>query len=105
MSDSNYAACLCGKKRLKLNETNWKRHLTFCKVAKLKKNNTVVDVHNFFTKKRKINNEDVPEKGKYNFIDAHTIAFKIFVIIIKIINSSYKKKQNFSFREKNRYLI
>ncbi|XP_025202917.1 zinc finger MYM-type protein 1-like [Melanaphis sacchari] len=69
MSDSNYAACLCGKKRLKLNETNWKRHLTFCKVAKLKKNNTVVDVHNFFTKKRKINNEDVPEKDNCDQID------------------------------------
>lgn len=40
--------------------------MTFCKVAKLKKTNTVVDVYNFFTKKRKIDYEDVPEKGKYN---------------------------------------
>lgn len=88
MSDSNYAVCLCGKKRLKLNETNWKRHLTFCKVAKLKKTNTVLDVQHFFTKKRKID-EDVPETGKYNIINAHTIPFKIFIIIITIINSSY----------------
>jgi len=52
MSNLNNAVCLCGKKRLNLNETNnWKRHLTFCKVAKLKKSNTVVDIHNFFTKK------------------------------------------------------
>jgi len=88
MSDSNYAVFLCGKKRLKLNETNLKRHLTFCKVAKLKKTITVVDEQHFFTKKRKVD-EDVPETGKYNIINAHAIPFKIFIIIITIINSSY----------------
>lgn len=56
------SVCLCGKKRLKLNETNWQRHLTFCNVAKLKKSKTVVDVSNFFKKKRTIN--EISEKGK-----------------------------------------
>lgn len=51
MSDYNSLICLCGKKKLKLNETNWKRHLTFCSVSKLKKSNIVNDVSCFFYKK------------------------------------------------------
>jgi len=43
--------CLCGKNKLRLNDTNWKRHLTACNIAKLKKSNLVNDVSSFFSKK------------------------------------------------------
>jgi len=67
MSDYNTSICLCGKKKLKLNETNWKRHLTSCSVSKLKKSNIVNDVSSFFTKKREIREvQDLPKKGNYN---------------------------------------
>lgn len=34
MSDDE--ACLCGKKKMKINPTNWKRHLNACKTIKNK---------------------------------------------------------------------
>lgn len=64
MSDYNSSICLCGKKKLKLNETNWKRHVTFCSVSKLKKSNIVNDVSSFFIKKREIDEvQDFRKKG------------------------------------------
>lgn len=64
MSDYNSSICLCGKKKLKLNETNLKRHVTFCSVSKLKKSNIVNDVSSFFIKKREIDEvQDFPKKG------------------------------------------
>lgn len=67
MSDYNTSICICGKKKLKLNETNWKRHLTSRSVSKLKKYNIVNDVSSFFTKKHEICKvQDLPIKGNYN---------------------------------------
>jgi len=40
------------KKRMKLNDTKWKRHILACDLVKLK--NTKSDVSNFFIKKRTI---------------------------------------------------
>jgi len=45
--------CSCGKKKLNLNETNWKRHISSCKVEErlkiAKKSNNLT---NNFSKKR-----------------------------------------------------
>lgn len=67
--------CLCGKKRLNLNDTNWKRHLTSCSIAKLKKSNVVNDVSSFFTIKRKIYEErDSPKKGNCKLYDIQIVS-------------------------------
>jgi len=52
MSNNYSSVCLCGKKRLKLNFTNWKRHQDSCRISKLKKHNIVNDLSNFYSKKR-----------------------------------------------------
>jgi len=44
--------CLCGKKKLNLNDMNWKRHLTSCKIVKLKNTNSGNVLSNYFSKKR-----------------------------------------------------
>ncbi|XP_022161052.1 zinc finger MYM-type protein 1-like [Myzus persicae] len=59
--------CLCGKNKLRLNDTNWKRHLTACNVAKLKKSNLVNDVSSFFSKKR-VNNVEHTQRQKINLV-------------------------------------
>jgi hypothetical protein len=63
------AVCLCGKKRLKLNYTNWTRHQESCSISKLKKLNIVNDLSNFYSKKRGSDElEEVlvlPKKSKY----------------------------------------
>lgn len=46
--------CLCGKKKLKLNDTNWRRHLSSCDIAKLKSKKQVNDISSFLNKKRTI---------------------------------------------------
>lgn len=46
--------CACGKKRIGLNLTNWNRHLSFCKVAKLKNNKICSDLTSFFQPKHGI---------------------------------------------------
>jgi len=48
MSEDNNE-CLCG--RQKLNDTNCKRHLTACNVAKLKSSKTVSNILSCVTKK------------------------------------------------------
>jgi len=59
--------CLCGKNKLRLNDTNWKRHLTACNIAKLKKSNLVNDVSSFFSKKR-VNNVEHTQRQKINLV-------------------------------------
>lgn len=67
MSERN--VCLCGRKRLKINETNWNRHLTACNVAKLKNTKTVTNILSFMAKKRtiddEVHNQSLPNKGRY----------------------------------------
>ena len=46
--------CVCGKNRTGLNLTNWNRHLSFCKVAKLKNNKICSDFTSFFQPKHGI---------------------------------------------------
>ena len=71
MSNNDSTVCLCGKKRLKLNFTNWKRHQESCSISKLKKNNIVNDLSNFYSKKRGSDvSEQIqgsPKKCKYFF--------------------------------------
>ena len=50
-TSNNSKICMCGKKRMSLNLTNWNRHLTSCSVAKLKTNKICTDVSSFFCKK------------------------------------------------------
>lgn len=57
MSENNNL-CLCGRKRQKMNDTNWKRHQTACNVSKLKSSKTVTSLLSYMTKKRTINDED-----------------------------------------------
>lgn len=56
MSNSNIgliSVCSCGKKKLNLNETNWKRHMSSCKVEeRLKIAKTSNSLTNYFSKKR-----------------------------------------------------
>lgn len=44
--------CLCGKKKLNLNDINWKRHVTSCKIIKLKNTNSGNVLSNYFSQKR-----------------------------------------------------
>lgn len=75
--------CLCGKKRLNLNDTNWKRHLTSCSIAKLKKSNVVNDVSSFFTIKRKIYEEwDSPKKVTVNFMTSKLPQLLIYIRLL-----------------------
>lgn len=75
--------CLCGKKRLNLNDTNWKRHLTSCSIAKLKKSNVVNDVSSFFTIKRKIYEErDSPKKVTVNFMTSKLSQLLIYIRLL-----------------------
>jgi len=68
----NINECLCGRKRQKMNDTNWKRHLTACNVAKLKSSKTVTNIWSYITKTRTIDDEVypcLPNKGNFlNFI-------------------------------------
>lgn len=59
--------CLCGRKRMKINETNWNRHLTACNVAKLKSTKTVTNILSFMAKKRTIDevHQSLPNKGVF----------------------------------------
>lgn len=43
---------LCGKKKLNLNDINWKRHVTSCKIIKLKNTNSGNVLSNYFSQKR-----------------------------------------------------
>lgn len=64
----NKNVCLCGKKKEKNNDTNWKRHLTACDVAKLKKSKTVSNLLSYITKKRTIDDEvplSLSNKGNF----------------------------------------
>lgn len=51
MSEKNIE-CLCGRKRQKMNDTNWKRHVTACNVAKLKSSKTVSNIFSYMKKKK-----------------------------------------------------
>jgi len=56
MSNSNIGldlVCSCGKKKLNLNETNWKRHISSCKSEeRLKISKTCNNLTNYFSRKR-----------------------------------------------------
>lgn len=47
-SNISGSICLCGKKRMSLNLTNWNRHLSSCAVNKLKTKKICSDVSSFF---------------------------------------------------------
>jgi len=47
MSDIEAEACLCGKKKMNINPTNWKRHLSACKTIK-KKNSSSKYLNTYF---------------------------------------------------------
>lgn len=67
MSENN-SVCLCGRKRQKINDTNWKRHLAACNVAKLKNSKTVTNLLSYMTKKRTTYEEvhsSIPNKSIY----------------------------------------
>lgn len=49
-SNTPGSICLCGKKRMGLNLTNWNRHLSSCVVTKLKTKKICSDVASFFYK-------------------------------------------------------
>lgn len=49
MSTLNKDECICGKKKGMLNDTNWKRHTTSCKMQKSKINNS--DISSFFKRR------------------------------------------------------
>ncbi|XP_008182950.1 zinc finger MYM-type protein 1-like [Acyrthosiphon pisum] len=49
MSTLNKDECICGKKKGMLNDSNWKRHTTSCKMRKSKINN--LDISSFFKKR------------------------------------------------------
>jgi len=54
--------------RMKINNTNWNRHLAACNVAKLKRTKTVTNIFSFMTKKRRIDDkvhQSLPNKGMY----------------------------------------
>ena len=60
--------CLCGKKKLNLNDKNWKRHVTSCKIIKLKNTNSGNVLSNYFSQKRKnesLVDDIILKKGKY----------------------------------------
>lgn len=48
--------CVCGKKRINLNDINWKRHLDFCKRRKLMTSNRN-QITNFFSKQNQKESE------------------------------------------------
>lgn len=58
---NNDVVCLCGKKKLKLNETNWKRHVSSCKIV-LKYQNSKTQ-----TKTNKNVMAYFPKKREYSF--------------------------------------
>lgn len=70
---NNNVVCLCGKKKLKLNETNWKRHVSSCKIVLKHQNsktqtNTSKDLTSYFPKKRQCSFETdatICKKSKY----------------------------------------
>lgn len=89
---STNSNCLCSKKRLNLNDTNWRRHLTSCSIAKSKKSNVVNDVSSFFTKKLKIYEEqDSPKKGNCKLL-IMTSKLSQLLIYIRLLCFFFNKK-------------
>ncbi|XP_050065236.1 zinc finger MYM-type protein 1-like isoform X2 [Aphis gossypii] len=79
MSTLNKEECICGKKKLMLNDTNWKRHTTSCKMRKSKNNNS--DISSFF-KRRSVNIIETSSQRKKQRPDIgeNAIAVKQFQI-------------------------
>lgn len=57
--NNNSLVCLCGKEKQKLNDTNWKRHISSCKISKMSK--TCNPVSSYFLKKRESSEVTVHE--------------------------------------------
>jgi len=68
-SNISGSICLCGKKRMGLNLTNWNRHLSSCAVNKLKTKKICSDVASFFCKSNEsmLPIENPFKKGMYCF--------------------------------------
>lgn len=85
MSENNIE-CLCGRKRQKMNDTNWKRHVTACNVAKLKSSKTVSNIFSYMKKKRTIDDEvhpPLPNKGNFFSRFFFNLAIKKKITIVK----------------------
>lgn len=54
MSQAN-ELCACGKKRNELNNVNWNRHVSSCKVMKRKNLDNFFDISIYFNKSRRQN--------------------------------------------------
>lgn len=74
--------CACGKKRLELNLTNWNRHLSFCKVAKLKNKKICMNVSSFFHSEREIK----LQKSEDSVTNKKSMYKCIIIIILVILN-------------------
>ncbi|KAL4134859.1 hypothetical protein QTP88_006560 [Uroleucon formosanum] len=64
-----------------MNDTNWKRHLTACNVAKLKSSKTVTNIWSYITKKKTINDEvhpSLPNKDIGNIVEQDVLYFQQF---------------------------
>lgn len=96
MSENNIE-CLCGRKRQKMNDTNWKRHVTACNVAKLKSSKTVSNIFSYMKK-----------KGPLMMKCTHLYQIKViffFKLAIKKNNNSQIQFRIIIFLQLSTYLI
>lgn len=66
--------CLCGKKRLSLNTTNWSRHVISCKKKRVCSGNS--SITNFF-KVPVVCTRPISSNGMYYFITYNFVSFVI----------------------------
>ncbi|KAL4123372.1 hypothetical protein QTP88_015568 [Uroleucon formosanum] len=69
-----------------MNDTNWKRHLTACNVAKLKSSKTVTNIWSYITKKKTINDEVHPSLPNKDKISSTISNFGSSVTQLNVLN-------------------